>query len=45
MIRLKNKYQNDIKLAKVELLSPSARDELLKDGKLIVNGITYDIEE
>ena len=44
-IRLKNKYQSDIKLDKVELLSPSARDELLKTGKLIVDGITYDIEE
>ena len=44
-IRLKNKYQNDIKLVKVELLSPSTRDELLKNGKLVVNGITYDLEE
>ncbi|CAF1283547.1 unnamed protein product [Rotaria sordida] len=45
VIRLKNKFQNCIKLVKIEILSPTSRNEILSDGKLTINGITYDIEE
>ena len=45
VIRLKNKYQNDIKLVKLELLSHTVRDELLAAGKVRVYGMTYDISE
>ncbi|CAF2672804.1 unnamed protein product [Rotaria sp. Silwood2] len=45
IIRLKNKYQNDIKMIKIEILSSSKRDALLKDGKIRVLGMTFDIEE
>ncbi|CAF4572569.1 unnamed protein product [Rotaria socialis] len=45
IIRMKNKFQNDIKMVKVELTSSSARDELLDQKRIIVNYITYDIIE
>ncbi|CAF2146604.1 unnamed protein product [Rotaria magnacalcarata] len=45
IIRMKNKFQNDIKMVKVELTSSSARDELLNKKRIIVNYITYDIIE
>ncbi|CAF5017620.1 unnamed protein product [Rotaria sp. Silwood1] len=45
IIRLKNKYQNDIKMMKIEILSSSKHDALLKDGKIRGLGMTFDIEE
>ncbi|CAF3401236.1 unnamed protein product [Rotaria socialis] len=45
IIRMKNKFQNDIKMVKVELTSSSVRDELLDQKRIIVNYITYDIIE
>ena len=45
VIRLKNKYQNEIKLVKLEILSTLFRDELLGAGELRLNGMLYDIEE
>ncbi|CAF2066751.1 unnamed protein product [Rotaria magnacalcarata] len=45
IIRMKNKFQNDIKMVKVELTSSSVRDELLNKKRIIVNYITYDIIE
>ena len=35
VIRLENKYENDIKLVKVELSSPSIGGELLENGEVI----------
>jgi hypothetical protein len=45
VIRLKNKFQNEIKMVKIEMLCPRTRLELLKEGKVRLNGMTYDIEE
>lgn len=45
VIRLKNKFQNEIKMVKLEVLCPKTRWELLKEGKVRVNGMTFDIEE
>jgi hypothetical protein len=45
VIRMKNKFQNFIKMIKVELTSPSIRHQLLEQKKLTVNHITYDIDE
>ncbi|CAF4426129.1 unnamed protein product, partial [Rotaria magnacalcarata] len=45
VIRLKNKFQNDIKLVKLELLSNTFREELLKTGKIRANGLIFDIDE
>ncbi|CAF3664976.1 unnamed protein product [Rotaria sp. Silwood1] len=38
IIRLKNKYQNDIKMMKIEILSSSKRDALLKDESKKTDG-------
>ncbi|CAF4071385.1 unnamed protein product, partial [Rotaria sp. Silwood2] len=45
IIRMKNKFQNDIKMVKIELTSPSIRDDLLNKKRIFVNYITYDIIE
>ncbi|CAF4238846.1 unnamed protein product [Rotaria sp. Silwood2] len=45
VIRMKKKLQNNIKLVKLELTSPSARKELLNMKKITINYITYDIDE
>ena len=45
IIRMKNKFQNDIKMMKIELTSSSIRDELLNKKRIIINYITYDIIE
>ena len=45
VIRLKNKYQTDIKLVKLEILSHTVRDGLLADGKIRVSGMTYDVND
>ncbi|CAF4536872.1 unnamed protein product [Rotaria magnacalcarata] len=45
VIRLKNKFNNDIKLVKLELTSSSVREELLIKRKITVDYIVYDIEE
>ncbi|CAF4513712.1 unnamed protein product [Rotaria socialis] len=45
VIRMKNKFQNNIKLVKIELTSPSLKEQLLNSKKIIVNHITYDIDE
>ena len=45
VIRLKNKFQNEIKLVKIELSSPELREQLLNDKKITVDYITYDIDE
>ncbi|CAF4302519.1 unnamed protein product, partial [Rotaria magnacalcarata] len=44
VIRLKNKFQNNIKLIKVEILSSTKREEILNKGKIIVQSMTYDVE-
>jgi hypothetical protein len=45
IIRMKNKFQNDIKMIKLEFTSSAVRDELLNEKRIIVNYITYDITE
>ena len=45
VIRLKNRYQNDIKMIKIEILSYSKRDLILKDGKIRLLGMIFDVEE
>jgi hypothetical protein len=45
IIRMKNKFGNDIKLVKLELTSPKTRNDLLKDKKIFINYICYDIVE
>ncbi|CAF4932905.1 unnamed protein product [Rotaria socialis] len=45
VIRLKNKFINDIKLVKLELTSSFVREELLLKTKITVDYIVYDIEE
>jgi len=45
IICMKNKFQNDIKMIKLEFTSSAVRDELLNEKRIIVNYITYDIVE
>ncbi|CAF2811229.1 unnamed protein product [Rotaria sp. Silwood2] len=45
VIRLKNKFNNDIKLVKLELASSTVREELLIKRKITVGYIVYDIDE
>jgi hypothetical protein len=45
IIRMKNKFQNDIKMIKLELISLIVRDKLLNDKKIGINYITYDVSE
>ena len=45
IIRMKNKFQNNIKLVKIELTSTILRDQLLKTKRIMINYITYDIDE
>ena len=45
VIRMKNKFGNCIKLVKLELTSPKARDELLKVKKLCINYMCYEVDE
>ncbi|CAF0749233.1 unnamed protein product [Rotaria sordida] len=45
IIRMKNKFQNDITMVKLELTSSSSIDELLNKKRIIVNYISYDIIE
>jgi len=45
VIRLKNKFQSNIKLIKIELPSVSKREDILNRGKIHVNGMTYDVDE
>ena len=43
--RMKNKFGNNIHMVKLELVSPTARQDLLDAKKLIVNYISYEITE
>lgn len=45
VIRLKNKFQTNIKLVKVEFCEPSQRDEILNRGNIFVYSLTYEVEE
>ncbi|CAF5173817.1 unnamed protein product, partial [Rotaria magnacalcarata] len=45
VIRLKNKFNNGIKLVKLELTSSSVREELLTKRKITIGYIVYDIDE
>ncbi|CAF4021462.1 unnamed protein product [Rotaria magnacalcarata] len=45
VVRMKNKFGNDIHLVKLELSSTSTRQDLLNAKKLIVNYISYDVIE
>ncbi|CAF4945766.1 unnamed protein product [Rotaria sp. Silwood1] len=45
IIIMKNKFQNEIKMVKIELTSSSTRDELLNKKRITVNYIIYDIIE
>lgn len=45
VIRMKNKFGNYIKLVKIELTSPAARDELLRGKHIHIDYIRYEIDE
>ncbi|CAF2134540.1 unnamed protein product, partial [Rotaria magnacalcarata] len=45
VIRLKNKFNNEIKLVKLELSSATVREELLLKKKITIGYIVYDIDE
>ncbi|CAF4543959.1 unnamed protein product [Didymodactylos carnosus] len=45
VIRLKNQKQNDTKLVKLEFIKPNQRDEILSRGKIMVDSLTYVVEE
>ena len=45
IIRLKNKFQNNIKLVKIECTSPTTREELLNRKRITINYLTYDTAE
>ncbi|CAF4287517.1 unnamed protein product, partial [Rotaria sp. Silwood2] len=45
VIRLKNKFQQDIKIVKIELVSTLTRDQILAMGKININFRSYDVEE
>ncbi|CAF1525321.1 unnamed protein product [Adineta steineri] len=45
ILRLKNKFQNDIKMIKLEFTCPNVRDKLLNDRRILVNHISYDVAE
>ena len=45
IIHMKNKFQNDIKMIKLEFTSPVVRDKLLLEKRIVVNYLTYDIME
>jgi hypothetical protein len=45
VVRMKNKFQNDIKLIKLELTCPTVRDTLLNGRRILINHISYDIVE
>ncbi|CAF2912963.1 unnamed protein product [Rotaria sp. Silwood2] len=45
IIRLKNKFQQDIRMVKVELGSIQTRNNILKGGKICINYRTYDVDE
>ncbi|CAF3358030.1 unnamed protein product [Rotaria sp. Silwood2] len=45
VIRMKNKFGNNIKLVKIELTSSKVRQDLLDDKKLTINYISYDIDQ
>ncbi|CAF1542373.1 unnamed protein product [Didymodactylos carnosus] len=45
VIRMKNKFQNEIRLVKIELLSTQDRNQLLARGKIMINHISYDVVE
>ena len=45
VIRMKNKFGNEIKLVKLELISPKTRDILLSSKKMFLHYICYDIDD
>ncbi|CAF4414542.1 unnamed protein product [Rotaria sp. Silwood2] len=45
VIRLKNKFQQDIKIVKIKFVSTLARDQILTAGKININYRSYDVEE
>ncbi|CAF4035626.1 unnamed protein product, partial [Adineta steineri] len=45
IVRLKNKFQNDIKMVKLELTCPNVRDKLLNDRRILINHISYVVAE
>ncbi|CAF3843917.1 unnamed protein product, partial [Rotaria sordida] len=45
VIRLKNKFNNDVKLVKLEVSSSTLREELLIKRQITVGYIVYDIDE
>ncbi|CAF3872971.1 unnamed protein product, partial [Rotaria sp. Silwood1] len=45
VIRMKNKFGHIIKLVKLELTSPKTRNDLLKNKKIFINYICYDVDE
>ena len=45
VIRMKNKFQNDIKMIKLELTCSITREKLLNEKRILVNHVSYDIVE
>jgi hypothetical protein len=45
IIRMKNKFQNCIRMVKVELTSSLTRDKILNEKKIVVNYVYYSVSE
>lgn len=45
IIRMKNKFHNDIKMIKFEFISSDIRDELLNDKRILINNVSYEVSE
>ncbi|CAF1305348.1 unnamed protein product [Adineta ricciae] len=45
VIRMKNKNQAIIKMVKLEFSDYKQRDEILNNGKIFINSLTYDVDE
>ena len=45
VIRMRNKFQNEIKLVKLEFTSSSKRNDILEQEKIVVNYISYEVTE
>ncbi|CAF3073624.1 unnamed protein product [Rotaria sp. Silwood2] len=45
VVRMKNKFQKDIRVVKIELTSTKDRNELIDVGKVVANAICYNVVE
>ena len=45
VIRMRNKFQNEIKLVKLEFTSSSKRNDILEQRRIVVNYVSYEVTE